>query len=91
LTVLDYLENFDVSLTVHHSITLTNDQLDAPTFNAFITILYMYMFRSISCLSSGGQIVLINIKYFNLLQYTIRFDPNNFNLTVHRRHYTSVL
>jgi len=28
-------------------------------FNAFITILYMYMFRAISCSSSGGQMVLI--------------------------------
>jgi hypothetical protein len=27
--------------------------------NTFITILYMYMFRAISCSSSGGQIVLI--------------------------------
>ena len=28
-------------------------------FNTFITILYMYMLRAISCSSSGGQIVLI--------------------------------
>ena len=28
-------------------------------FNTFITILYMYMFRAISCSSSGGQIVFI--------------------------------
>jgi hypothetical protein len=27
-------------------------------FNTFITILYMYMFRAVSWLSSGGQIVL---------------------------------
>jgi len=27
-------------------------------YNTFITILYMYMFRAISCSSSGGQIVL---------------------------------
>ena len=39
--------------------TLANDQLIAQIFNTFITILYMYMFRAISCLSSGGQIVLI--------------------------------
>jgi len=38
---------------------LDNDQLDAQIFNTFITILYMYMFRAISCSSSGGQIVLI--------------------------------
>jgi hypothetical protein len=39
--------------------TLVNDQLDAQIFNTFITILYMYMFRTIFCSSSGGQIVLI--------------------------------
>jgi len=47
-----------VSLTVHLSITLTNDQLDARIFNTFITILYVYMFRAISCSSSGDQSVL---------------------------------
>jgi hypothetical protein len=41
------------------SITLGNDQLDAQIFNTFITILYMYMFRTISCSSSGDKIVLI--------------------------------
>jgi hypothetical protein len=51
--------NFYVSLTVILSITLANDQIDAQIFNAFITILYIYMFRAISCSSSGGQIVLI--------------------------------
>ena len=50
---------FDVSLTVHLSITLANDQLDAQIFNTFITILYAHMFRAISCSSSGGRIVLI--------------------------------
>ena len=48
-----------VSLTVLPTITLSNDQLDAQILNIFITILYMYMFRAISCSSSGGQIVLI--------------------------------
>jgi len=43
---------------VHLSITLVNDQLKAQFFNEFITILYMHMFRAISCSSSGGQIVL---------------------------------
>jgi len=38
---------------------LANDQLDAQIFNTFITVLYMYMFRAISCSSSGGQVVLI--------------------------------
>jgi len=51
-------QDFDVSLAVHLSITLANDQFDAQIFNTFITILYMYMFRAISCSSSGGQIVL---------------------------------
>jgi hypothetical protein len=45
---------FYVSLTVHLSITLDNDHLNAHIFNTFITILYMYMFRTISCSSSGG-------------------------------------
>jgi hypothetical protein len=50
------------SLYVQHvsrlDITLDNDQLKPQIFNTFIMILYMYMFRAISCLSSGGQIVL---------------------------------
>ena len=44
---------------INSNITLANDQLDAQIFNTFITILYMYKFRAISCSSSGGQIVLI--------------------------------
>ena len=52
------LHYFDVSLTVHLSITLANDHLDAQILNIFITILYVYMFRAISYSSSGGQIVL---------------------------------
>jgi len=44
----NFRSNFDVSLTVHLSITLANDQLDAQIFNTFIIILYMYMFRAIS-------------------------------------------
>ena len=44
------------SLTVHLSISLANDQFDVQILNTFITILYM--FRAISCSSSGGQIVL---------------------------------
>jgi hypothetical protein len=43
---------------MHIGITLANDQLDAQIFITFITILYMYKFRAISCSSSGGQIVL---------------------------------
>jgi hypothetical protein len=59
LTKIKQVFNFDVSLIMHVSITLANDQLDAQIFNMFITIPYMYMFRAISCSSSGGQIVLI--------------------------------
>jgi hypothetical protein len=54
-----WLRYFYVSLTVHFSKTLDNDQLDAQFFNTFITTLYLYMFRAIPCSSSGGQIVLI--------------------------------
>jgi hypothetical protein len=55
------------------AITLANDQLDAQIFNTFITILYMYMFRKISCSFSGGQIVFyvsltVHLKY-NLSQW----------------------
>ena len=44
-------------LTVHHSITLVDLQLDAQnsylfTYNTFIKILYM--FRALPCSSSGG-------------------------------------
>jgi len=46
------------SVTVQ-TVTIANDQLDAQIFNTFIRIFYMYMFRAISCSSSGGQIVLI--------------------------------
>ena len=42
---------------------IINNLSQCPTsctnFNIFITILYMYMFRAISCSSSGGQIVSI--------------------------------
>jgi hypothetical protein len=43
---------------MHLSITLANEQRDAQFFDTFITVLYMYMFRAISCSSSGRQIVL---------------------------------
>jgi hypothetical protein len=42
-----------------HRKHLANNQLHAQIFNTFITALYVYMFRTISCSSSGGQIVLI--------------------------------
>ena len=50
-------ENLDDWLTVHHSITLVDFQLDAQnaylfTYNTFIKILYK--FRALPCASSGG-------------------------------------
>jgi len=39
-------------------LTLANDQLYAQILNTFITILYVYMFRAISCSSSGDRIIL---------------------------------
>ena len=50
-------EHLDDWLTVHHSITLVDFQLDAQnsylfTYNTFIKILYM--FRALPCSSSGG-------------------------------------
>ena len=49
--------SLDDWLTVHHSITLVDLQLDAQhsylfTYNTFIKILYM--FRALPCPSSGG-------------------------------------
>jgi len=38
-SLLPRATDFDVSLTVHLSITLDNDQLNAQIFNTFITIL----------------------------------------------------
>ena len=59
----DIGKEFDVLLTVHLSINLVNDQLEAQFsyfilfYNTLITVLYT--FRATSCSSSGGQIVLI--------------------------------
>ena len=54
---LNYLSALDDWLTVHHSVTLVDLQLDALnsylfTYNTFIKILYM--FRALPCSSSGG-------------------------------------
>jgi hypothetical protein len=51
--------DFGVTLTVHVSVTLANDQIDAQIFNTFITTLYM--FQAISYSSSGGQSLLIEL------------------------------
>jgi hypothetical protein len=52
----DLLRNFSKSSAKWETTALANDQLAAQIFNTFITILYTYMFRAISCSSSGGQI-----------------------------------
>ena len=62
--------------------TLANDQLDAQILNTFITILYMYMFRSISCSSSGGQIVL-TFKSLLVTCCTTSLTFNNCTLCPH--------
>jgi len=56
------------------SITLANDQLDAHFLNTFITNLYMYMFRAISCSSSGGQIVTWSLRVTIRGAVLIQFD-----------------
>jgi len=71
LTLLKPLEFNELWLEKPQNITMTTASLiqnwtpeyllsQWPTwctnFNTFVTILYMYMFRAISCSSSGGQI-----------------------------------
>jgi hypothetical protein len=62
---------FDVSLAVHLSITLANDQLHTQILNTFIPILYM--FQAISCSSSAGQTVLIQnvVSSFSVLSQPV--------------------
>jgi len=56
----------DISLMVHLTITLANDQLDAQIFNTFITLLYMYMFRAVllilrsNCINTASGIVTLS-------------------------------
>jgi hypothetical protein len=38
--------SFYVSLTVHLSMTLDNDQINVQMFNKFIKILYLYIIRA---------------------------------------------
>jgi len=65
LTELRYVSyiNFDVLLTVHLSIILAADQLNAQTLFHNKFIIFLYMFRALLCSSSGGQIVLYSIWY----------------------------
>jgi len=57
--------------------TLANDQLDAQIFNTFITILYM--FRTISCSSSGGQIILKQhlVSLLSVSDHSVRWLRQN--------------
>jgi len=50
--------NFDVLLTVHLSIMLATDQLNAQIYFHDKFLISLYMFRALLCSSSGGQIVL---------------------------------
>ena len=61
------MENFYVLLTVHPSIILAIDQLNAQTlfYNKFIV--FLYMFRALLFSSSVGQIVLYSIWYRHTL------------------------
>ena len=61
-------QNFDVLLTMHLSIILANNQLNAHVlvfFNKFIV--FLHMFRALLCSSSVDQIVLYSIWYRHAL------------------------
>ena len=63
---------FDVLLTMQLSIILVINQLNVQiivSFNKFI--IFLYMFRSLLCSSSGGQIVLYSIWYRHTLQVAV--------------------
>jgi hypothetical protein len=89
MSQLNYSLNFDVLLTMHLSITLANDQLDAQIFNTFITLLYMYMFWAISCSSSGGQIVLIQhlVSSLSVSDLSVHGLRKNCTVTYWKRRY----
>jgi len=57
----------DVLLTVHLSIILAVDQLNAQILFYSKCITFLYMFRALLCSSSGGQIVLYSIWYRHTL------------------------
>jgi hypothetical protein len=59
-SIIQLQQSLDDWLTMHHSITLVNFQLDSRIlylfiYNTFIKILYM--FQAVRCSSSGGLIV----------------------------------
>ena len=62
----------DILLTVHRSIILVTDQLNAQilVYNRFIICLYT--FRALLCSSSGGQIVLYSIWYHHACRWSSR-------------------
>ena len=67
----DFLEDFEVLLTVHLSVILVINKLNAQNifYNKFIICLYM--FRKLYCSPSGGQIVLYSI----LCRHTVGGRP----------------
>jgi hypothetical protein len=57
MSVLSTRRNLNDWLTIHHSITLVDFQIDAQNSYLFIYntfIKNLYMFRALPCLSSGG-------------------------------------
>jgi len=72
---------------------LANDQLDAQFFNIFITFLYMYMFRAISCSSSGGQIVLIQhlVPSLSVSDHLVRKNCSSFSTCAPDGHLLTVM
>ena len=66
---------FNVLLTVHLNITVVNNRPDAQLlYNTFIKVLYI--FRAMSCSSSGGQIVLIQHLVHSLSVSGRPVDPH---------------
>jgi hypothetical protein len=53
---------FYISLTVHLSVILANNQLDALFFPMYLFISLLYMFRATQC-SSLGESNFINTSY----------------------------
>ena len=62
--------DFEVLVTVHLSIILATDQLNAQILAFFIKlIIFLYMFWAMLCSSSGGQIVLYSIWYHHTCRW----------------------
>ena len=65
--IVPTLWNWTHSSKVSWSYNLRQWPTWCTNFNTFITVLYMYVFRAISCSSSGGQILLIQHLVSSLL------------------------